>query len=259
MLNKKFASIRATANVKTEKRSSMASGDNNIINHHQQQQQNQRLSQSQSMEMFGGINNEMLMSMRSSPSLYDQKTSLNSSSPINNHANNTTIQASPHLRGAMLMKASPHPYVNLLHHQYQNNNNALPQQHLQYQNTSSGSMSFGSPIILDSSSPNISINNSTCQNQQWNSTPSLNSSTATASPLGTHYTAAQIYMRPKIHLQPQPSNSSSPVVSHKKLAPEVPKRMSSAIVGTKKHNGLSRSSKFFLMINKNYFLKLIKK
>lgn len=247
MLNKKFASIRATANVKTEKRSSIASGGS-VINHHHQHQQNQRLSQSQSMEMFGGVNyqtnNEMLMSMRSSPSLYDQRTSLNSSSPINNHANNTTTQASPHLRGAVMMKASPHAYVNLLHHQYQNNNSGSPQQHLQYQNTS-GSMSFGSPIMLDSSSPNNN-NNSTCQNQQWNSSPSLNSNTA--SPLGTHYTAAQIYMRPKNHLQPQPSNSSSPVVSHKKLPPDVPKRLSSAIVGGKKHNGLSRSSKLLKLL-----------
>lgn len=238
MLNKKFASIRETANVKTEKRSSMASGGgSSVINHHHQQhQQNQRLSQSQSMEMFGAVNyqinnNEML---RSSPSLYDQRTPLNSSSPINNH------QA--HLRGTMLLKASPHAYVNLLHHQYQNNNNPSPQQHhLQYQNNNtSGSMSFGSPIIHDnSSSPN---NNS----QQWNSTPSLNSNTA--SPIGTHYTAAQIYMRPKNQLQPhqqhqQPSNASSPAVSHKKLPPDVPKRLSSSIAGVKKHhNGLSRSS-----------------
>lgn len=112
MLNKKFASIRATANVKTEnKRSSVASS---IASHHQQQQQqqqHQRLSQSQSMEMFGSgvnyqtANNEILMNMRSSPSLYDQRTALNSSP-----AQPTTPH---HLR----MKPS-HPYVNLLHQQY---------------------------------------------------------------------------------------------------------------------------------------------
>lgn len=114
MLNKKFASIRATANVKTEnKRSSVASS---IASHHQQQQQqSQRLSQSQSMEMFNSgvnyqtTNNEILMNMRSSPSLYDQRTTVNSSSP-----NVATQPTTPHLR----MKASPHPYVNLLHQQY---------------------------------------------------------------------------------------------------------------------------------------------
>jgi hypothetical protein len=244
MLNKKFASIRATASEKSEKRSSVANSGINHHHHHQQLQQqqqlqkSQRLSQSQSMEMFGTANyqanNEILMSMRSSPSLYDQRTSVNSS-PINN------------MRGggsnALLLKPSPHAYVNLLHHQY--HNNASPQ-HLQYQNTST--MSFKNPIILDPSTPNNS--GSTCQNQSWNSSLNNNST-----PLVTHYTAAQIYMRPKNILQQQqqlqhhqsqtslkqPSNSSSPIVTHKKLPPEVPKRMSSSGI-PKKSNGLSRSS-----------------
>lgn len=116
MLNKKFASIRATANVKTEnKRSSVASS---IASHHQQQQQqqSQRLSQSQSMEMFNSgvnyqtTNNEILMNMRSSPSLYDQRTAMNSSSP--------NVAAQPTTPHHLRMKASPHPYVNLLHQQY---------------------------------------------------------------------------------------------------------------------------------------------
>lgn len=250
MLNKKFASIRATANEKTEKRSSVASSS--IINQQQQQQQqsHQRLSQSQSMEMFSGgvnyhqTNNEILMNIRSSPSLYDQRASLNSSS-------SPTIPAassSPHLRGGV-MKAPPHAYVNLLHQQqYHHNNNLTSPQHLQYQNTSSGSMVFGSPIILDPSSSNNTINNNnngTCQNQSWNT--SLNSlNNSTASPLVTHYTAAQIYMRPKNLLQQQqqsqPSNSSSPIVSHKKPPPDVPKRLSSVVqTAMKKTNGLSRS------------------
>jgi hypothetical protein len=110
MLNKKFASIRTAANVKTEnKRSSVASS---IASHHQQQQQSQRLSQSQSMEMFNvnyqTANNEILM--RSSPSLYDQRTAMNSSSPI--------AAAQPTTPHHLRMKPSPHPYVNLLHQQY---------------------------------------------------------------------------------------------------------------------------------------------
>lgn len=219
MLNKKFASIRATANVKTEsKRGSVASS---IASHqHQQLQQSQRLSQSQSMEMFNSganyhaANNEILMNMRSTPSL-------NSSSPIT-----AATQTPPQMRSA-LFKASPHPYVNLLHQQYASS----PQQHLQYQNQSN-SMSFGSPILLDTSN-----------NQSWNS--SYNNSN-TASPLATHYTAAQIYMRPKSYLQPQqqPSNSSSPIIAHKKPPPEVPKRMSSSAAKKQPSNGLSRSSKF---------------
>lgn len=230
MLNKKFASIRATANVKTEnKRSSIASS----VASHQQQQQSQRLTQSQSMEMFNSganyqANNEILMNMRSSPSLYDQRTT---SSPITN----TSQQQSTHLRGAM-MKTSPHPYVNLLHHQYAAQS-PQQQQHLQYQNQHHGSsVSFGSPILLDTSN-----------NQSWNS--SYNNSN-TASPLATHYTASQIYMRPKSFLQQPPtaaSNSSSPIIAHKKPPPDIPRRISSSNSNvSKRPNGLSRSSKYII-------------
>lgn len=227
MLNKKFASIRATANVKTEqKRSSVASssgGGGGSIS--------QRLSQSQSMEMYGmnyQTNNEMLMSM-SKNSPFDQRTSLMNSS-------SSSTPGTP-LRSAMILKNSPHPYVNLMHQQYQNAN-LSPHQHLQYQN-SSNNMSFGSPIIFDS--PNGS------QNQSWISSNQ-------ASPLVTHYTAAQIYMRPKNLVQPQHSPqqsnqqlNTSPMVAHRKQPPpEVPKRLSSTVSTTsanslKKSNGLSRS------------------
>lgn len=251
MLNKKFASIRATANVKTEKRSSIASSCLSTS-------LNQRLSQSQSMEMYGlnchsqhqqqlqhiqQQNNEILMnlskdSMRGgggSSSQYDQR-SLLSSSPA------TPIR---------MMKSSAHPYVNLMHQQYHNNNNShqQQQQHLQYQNSNNSStMSFGSPIILDAS------NGSHNCNQSWQSLSSNQ-----PSPVLQHFSAAQIYMRPKNlmqqsissqsspQLQQQISNNSSPMVSHRKPAPEVPKRMSSSVstASMKKSNGsLSRSGKF---------------
>lgn len=235
MLNKKFASIRATANVKTEKRSSVASSTMTTS-------LNQRLSQSQSMEMYGinyhhqqqqqqhhhhqqQQNNESLMkeSLRStnlSPAAvaqYDQRTLL---SP-----------ASPQLRSSIILKSTAHPYVNLMHQQY---TSSPTHPHLQYQNNSNNSstLSFGSPIILDAS---------TTPNQSWNS---LNSTPTT--PLVTHYTASQIYMRPKNLMQQQHSpqhQQSSPMATHKKQPPEVPKRMTSTVStgSLKKSNGLSRS------------------
>lgn len=108
-----------------------------------------------------------------------------------------------------VMKSTPqHPYVNLLHQQQC----YAPYQHqLQYQNQSA-------PEAL---------------NQTWNQTPPV--------PLAQHYTAAQIYMRPKV----------SVTVSKKPPPPEVPKRLSSSIStgsqsSLKKTNGLSRSSEFKL-------------
>ncbi|XP_070507771.1 IQ motif and SEC7 domain-containing protein 1-like isoform X3 [Chironomus tepperi] len=242
MLNKKFASIRATANVKTEKRSSIASSSNN-----NNMMMNQRLSQSQSMEMYGGMNyhhhqhqtnNDILMNIT-------KESSLRSATPSQyDHQQRIMINSSPATptRNAMMMKSSPHPYVNLMHQQYHNNSNTSPHQHLQYQNNSNNTsaLSFGSPIMIDNNS----------QNQSWNS---INQ----PSPVSQHYTAAQIYMKPKIlkhqqNIQPQLSPqftqqqqvSPSPKVTHKKVPPEVPKRMPSTVSTTslKKQNGLSRSA-----------------
>lgn len=243
MLNKKFASIRATANVKTEKRSSIANSNNNMM-------MNQRLSQSQSMEMYGGINyhhqqqqqhtnNDILMNLT-------KEQSLRSVTPSQfDHQQRIMINSSPTTptRNAIMMKSSQHPYVNLMHQQYHNNSNTSPHQHLQYQNNSNNTsaISFGSPIMID--------NNNLSQNQSWKS----------PSPVAQHFTAAQIYMRPKIqkqqqqNAQPQLSpqftqqqqvSPSPKVTHHKKVPPEVPKRMPSTVSTTssmKKQNGLSRS------------------
>lgn len=250
MLNKKFASIRATANVKTEKRSSIASSNNNMM-------MNQRLSQSQSMEMYGGINyhpyhhhqqqqqtnNDIIMNIT-------KEQSLRSATPSQfDHQQRIMINSGPATptRNAMMMKSSQHPYVNLMHQQYHNNSNTSPHQHLQYQNNSNNAsaISFGSPIMIE--------NNNTSQNQSWNS---LN--LTQSSPIAQHFTAAQIYMRPKIqkqqNAQPQLSpqftqqqqqvSPSPKVTHHKKVPPEVPKRMPSTVSTTssmKKQNGLSRS------------------
>lgn len=137
------------------------------------------------------------------------------------------------------MKSSPqHPYVNLMHQQQQQPAYNITPYQLQYQNN----VSVGSPSTPDPA------------NQSWNyqsQTPPL--------PLVTHYTAAQIYMRPKV-IAPPPSfnQQTSPAyatVNKKPPPPEVPKRLSSsASAGStsslKKINGLSRSSK-----KKNFQLK----
>jgi IQ motif/SEC7 domain-containing protein len=231
MLNKKFASIRATAHVKqNEKRTSSIASGNNASN-------NQRMSQSQSMEMYGmnyQANNSNEIFMR------DHRTIATMSSSSGIASSPTT----PLRNNSLLMKngqpnSTSHPYVNLMHQQYQQQQQMSP--HLQYQNnnnSSTSNLSFGSPMIVDNS------------NQSWTSNPS---------PLVQHYTAAQIYMRPKNYIQPnatqsQPhspqhlsnSNTSSPMVSHRKPPPEVPKRMTSSVSTTslKKSNGLSRSGTF---------------
>lgn len=215
MLNRKFASIRA--NSKVDKRGSIAS------------QANQRLSQSQSMELQSNYqrtqNNNLLMNLAkeaTARSLNDRRNLEFDSSPAG-----TPIR-SP------IMKSSPqHPYVNLMHQQQQQQPsfNITPYQ-LQYQNN----VSVGSPATPDS------------MNQSWNyqsQTPPV--------PLVTHYTAAQIYMRPKVNAQPAFNQPTSPcpaysTVNKKPPPPEVPKRLSSTVAtgstsSLKKTNGLSRSSK----------------
>ncbi|KAG5672765.1 hypothetical protein PVAND_002861 [Polypedilum vanderplanki] len=228
MLNKKFASIRATANVKTEKRSSIASSS-------MTSSINQRLSQSQSMEMYG-INYQQQHQL--------QNNEQRSPATINAPYDQRTLMSpnSPQLRNSIILKSPAHPYVNLMHQQYSAGSPTITHQHLQYQNSNNSStISFGSPIFLDASN--------TTPNQSWNS---LNSTPS--SPLVTHYTASQIYMRPKNmqyqqqqsqQQQPSPQHvHSSPMATHKKQPPEVPKRMTSAVStgSLKKSNGLSRSA-----------------
>lgn len=210
MLNRKFASIRA--NSKIDKRSSVA------------QHANQRMSQSQSMDMQSSYraqnNNNILMNLAkeaNARSLTDRRNLEFDSSP------SATPIRSP------IMKSSPqHPYVNLLHQQQQPTYNITPYQ-LQYQN----SVPIGSPSTPE-------------QNQSWNyqsQTPPI--------PLVTHYTAAQIYMRPKVNAPPSFNQQTSPAystVNKKPPPPEIPKRLSSTIStgstsSLKKTNGLSRSSK----------------
>lgn len=212
MLNRKFASIRA--NSKVDKRSSTAS---------------QRMTQSQSMDMQSNYqrtqnNNAILMNLAkeaNARSLNDRRAVEYDSSPAG------TPMRSP------LMKSTPqHPYVNLMHQQQQQHQqqsyNITPYQ-LQYQNN----VTVGSPSTPDS------------MNQSW----SYQSQTPPV-PLVTHYTAAQIYMRPKVNAPPSFNQQTSPAystVNKKPPPPEVPKRLSSqassgSTASLKKPNGLSRSS-----------------
>lgn len=215
MLNRKFASIRA--NSKIDKRNSAA------------QHVNQRLSQSQSMEMQSNYkrthnsnNHNLLMSLSKeavarSKSSHERRTLEFDSSP-------STPVRSPHMK-----PASQIPYVNLLHQQQSFSSNNIAPYQLQYQNNV--------PLVQGQSTSSDQIN------QSWN----LQSPTP---PIVTHYTAAQIYMRPKVNANsysPQTSPAYAPVNSKKPPPPEVPKRMSSSIsIGStsslKKANGLSRSS-----------------
>lgn len=212
MLNRKFASIRA--NVKIDKRNSVS------------QKPNQRMSQSQSMDMQTNyhhrnhsVNNNILMNLSKeaanrSISQHERRTLEFDASPL------ATPMRSP------IMKSSPqHPYVNLLH---QPNYNIPPYQ-LQYQN---------SAPLSNQSTPDPS-------NQQWHNSQPI--------PLVTHYTAAQIYMRPKVsNSYNYPNSSAYSSINKKPPPPEVPKRLSSSIStgstsSLKKSNGLSRSSKRFII------------
>lgn len=96
-----------------------------------------------------------------------------------------------------------HPYVNLMHQNYFNASNSSPF-HLQYQNVSQ-------------STPDM--------NQSWkvqNQTSPI--------PLVTHFTAAQIYMRPKANATKfEQQTPQSYLPASKKPPPEVPKRLSSSI------------------------------
>lgn len=203
MLNRKFNSIRASAQI--DKRSSIA----------QQSHNQQRLSQSQSMEMqsnYQRAQNNALMNL--------SKEALNRSKMSSPHERRFDYDTSP-LRSPMMKTSPQHPYVNLMHQQQQAYNNIPPYQ-LQYQN-------------------NASIVNQPSSEQTWNLP-----NTAQQAPLVTHYTAAQIYMRPKQVTVPE-RNSAEFTSNKKPPPPEVPKRLSSTIstgslTSLKKVNGLSRSS-----------------
>lgn len=212
MLNRKFASIRA--NSKVDKRSSVA------------QHANQRMSQSQSMDMQSNYqrtqNNNILMNLAkeaNARSLNDRRNIEFDSSPV----------GTP-MRSPIMKSSSQHPYVNLMHQQQQQQSYNITPYQLQYQNN----VSIASPSTPDS------------MNQSWNfqsQTPPV--------PLVTHYTAAQIYMRPKVNAPPSFNQQTSPAystVNKKPPPPEVPKRLSSSVStgstsSLKKANGLSRSSK----------------
>lgn len=92
-----------------------------------------------------------------------------------------------------------HPYVNLMHHNYFNAASSSPY-HLQYQNVSQ-------------STPDM--------NHSWKIQNQPNQI-----PLVTHFTAAQIYMRPKVNASKY-DQQGSPSVSKK--PPDVPKRLSSTV------------------------------
>lgn len=184
------------------------------------QNSNQRLSQSQSMEMQSNYQraNNVLMNLskeassRSLSSSHDRRSDFDAS-PL------STPVRSP------VMKPSQHPYVNLMHQQQQ----PFSPYQLQYQNN----VPIGSQSTPDG------------MNQSWNP-----QSASQPIPLVTHYTAAQIYMRPKVNVAPysQQSSSAYSSISKKPPPPEVPKRLSSTIStgsqsSLKKSNGLSRSSK----------------
>lgn len=215
MLNQKFASIRA--NSKNDKRSSS-------VTHHD----NQRLSQSQSMEM---------------PKSYQHAQKINNSNILMNLSKGASARSSFDRRGIDFSSSaaetpvrSPatkpfgqHPYVNLMHQQPQPSFNDVARYQLQYQNN----------VSMESQS------NPDSMHKSWN----LPSPTQPI-PL-THYTAAQIYMRPKVNVSPYPSAYSS--VSKKPPPPEVPKRLSSTIsigsTSSLKKNELSRSSRKFNCCN----------
>lgn len=217
MLNRKFASIRA--NVKIDKRNSAA------------QNTNQRMSQSQSMDMQSkyhqrnhSVNNNILMNLT--------KEAANRS--ISSHERRTleSYDASPlatPIRSPIMKSSTQHPYVNLMH---QPNYNIPPYQ-LQYQNNAP---------LSNQSTPDPA-------NQSWGNSQPI--------PLVTHYTAAQIYMRPKVNVVNSSYNyqnsSAYSSINKKPPPPEVPKRLSSSIStgstsSLKKSNGLSRSSKRFAIL-----------
>jgi hypothetical protein len=236
MLNRKFASIRANANV--DKRNSISQHNNN--NYHQQSETHQRMSTSQSMEMqsnYMKAQNLMSNFARDSSSRTSNSSERRGfeyeSSPISSSLRNLNVSKT---------NPSPHPYVNLLHQQQQQQQTPMqcfPPYQLQYQTSS--------PL----NGHNQSYHHDQ-MNQSWN-----NQSPSHTAPLVTHYSASQIYMRPK---QSALLNQHHQHGSKKSLPPEVPKRISSTVsnhgsqTSLKKSNGMLRSCKHEFLI---FFLSII--
>lgn len=227
-MDRKFAAI--TANAKAEKRSSYNYSTT-------------KMPHSQSIEIGQETVDGQKNAAGRSVSMREPRRDSHPGTPMK--AGNSSGKSTP--------LQHQHPYVNILHQQHpQYYYNASPQspyqyqhQHLQYQNTyrEPHDMSMlNNSQIMDSSVSNSSMNLS------WNcQTP----------PQITHYTAAQIYMRPKsslnnsnpnISVQHQQSSSPQPPYS-RRPPPEVPKRTSSIISTGSGHrirpNGLSKSGKHF--------------
>ena len=139
-----------------------------------------------------------------------------------------------------LTKPSPHPYVNVLHQQQSPQYYYSPHQmyHLQYQNSYQTAQDMsGNSGLMDSSLTGSALNLS------WGASP----------PQVTHFTAAQIYMRPKHGL-----NSSNPNLSlqlqhqMKRPPPDVPKRTSSIISHSRLgRNGHNKGKEIFHEVFEN--------
>lgn len=252
MLNRKFASIRANANVDKRNSISQQQQHNNNNNYHQQSEINQRMSTSQSMEMqsnYMKAQNLMSNFTRDSSSSRTSNSNNNSESRRGFEYDSSPISSS--LRNLNVSKSnpSPHPYVNLLHQQQQQQQTPLqcfpPPYQLQYQ--------ASSPLNNGHNHQQSSYHHDPIMNQSWNN---QSPSHSTPPPLVTHYSASQIYMRPKLTAL---LNQHHQHGSKKSLPPEVPKRMSSNVsnhgsqTSLKKSNGMLRSCKHeFLIIL--YFL-----
>lgn len=199
------------ANGKTDKRASVTNNSN------------QRLSQSQSMDLKTSYqrNPNILLNLSkiASPRMSHERRTLDFDTSPSMTPTRTSINT--------LKSNQAHPYVNLLHQSP--NNNFTPYQ-LQYQN----SVPNLNPLIHDQI------------NQSWNHQNPIQQV-----PIVTHYTAAQIYMRPKVNVNAQSHQTSPTVVNKKPPPPEVPKRLSStggSQSSLKKSNGLSRSSNLLFTI-----------
>lgn len=245
MLDRKFASIRANANI--EKRNSTSSHQQQP--HHQQQyhlpnENYQRIVASQSMEMQTNFMN--------SPN--PGAANFSSREPISRmdrrgieYAESSPTSATSSIRNLHVTKSnpSPHPYVNLLHQQqHQTPLQCYPphQQQLQYQSSlnSMNQLHLQSDLNQSSWSPNKG-----------------NQPAQIGTALSHHYTASQIFMRPKqtsplnVQQQQQPQYQYG---MKKTLPPEVPKRISSnsSHSGHKKSNGMIKTCELIAYSSSNF-------
>ncbi|XP_058831509.1 IQ motif and SEC7 domain-containing protein 1 isoform X2 [Topomyia yanbarensis] len=260
---KKFASITAMA--KAEKRMSRR------VQHQQQQQQQQQQAELEMMqqqqlqghlpegaEMYddGSLGGQRVCATISATppgTLHHRVTPVRSmslrerrldSSPIPRSQSGTASPAPPSnnswSQGQMVTTVSAgnqqqqysHPHVNILHQQQQNyyNSTVSPSPHQQVYQSQYGSQDLnisGGSSVLDSTISSMNLS--------WNS-GSGTAIVATAgsvhhSPYTPHYTAAQIYMRPRgVGIGSSGGSSGSAASScsaSRKVPPEVPKRTSS--------------------------------